>query len=67
MNSQQKIHTGSKINGVERTTVQMPIFEKYLVQFMYMSLQCLLCRPVGMIIKRLLPILYFIILSLVIN
>ena len=39
---EQQVHPGTKINGLKCTDVQMNVFEKYFVQFLHVSSQCLL-------------------------
>ena len=44
------------MNGVERTSVQINLLKIYFCSIMYISLPCLICRPVVMMFQKFSPI-----------
>ena len=67
MNSENKVHPGSKIIIVDSNAVQTTTFKNSFIQFLYMSLECLIWRPVVMMFQKFFPVFYYITFPLIIN
>ena len=66
INSKQKVKPGSRMHGVEHTVVQMTDSKKN-IQYIYLLLQCMICRPVLITIQRFFPIFSWTPLPLISN